>query len=104
MSCVNFVQTSANVQCLFFVFVVLEPSQLLTFSRKQTKFNLIVPIIPFLIFCLFLHALSDEAIAAFLETSGELLQELSLNNVKKVWNPPVLSENLSLLWASSTWS
>ena len=27
---------------------------------------------------------SDEAIAAFLEASGELLKELSLNNVKKV--------------------
>lgn len=27
---------------------------------------------------------SDEAIAAFLETAGEPLKELSLNNVKKV--------------------
>jgi hypothetical protein len=27
---------------------------------------------------------SDDAIAAFLETSGEWLKELSLNNVKKV--------------------
>ncbi|KAF2304102.1 hypothetical protein GH714_027229 [Hevea brasiliensis] len=33
----------------------------------------------------------DEAIAAFVETSGELLKELSLNNVKKVGHSTALS-------------
>ncbi|KAJ9183745.1 hypothetical protein P3X46_007557 [Hevea brasiliensis] len=38
-----------------------------------------------------LNAFSDEAIAAFVETAGELLKELSLNNVKKVGNNTALS-------------
>lgn len=37
------------------------------------------------------NAFSDEAIAAFLETSGELLKELSLNNVTKVGHCTALS-------------
>ncbi|XP_011046001.1 PREDICTED: uncharacterized protein LOC105140737 [Populus euphratica] len=37
------------------------------------------------------NAFSDEAIAAFLESSGELLKELSLNNVKKVGHCTALS-------------
>ena len=32
-----------------------------------------------------IHNDSDEAIAAYLEASGESLTELSLNNVSKVW-------------------
>lgn len=32
----------------------------------------------------FLYENSDKSIAAFLETAGEFLEELSLNNVKKV--------------------
>ncbi|KAI9191538.1 hypothetical protein LWI28_009766 [Acer negundo] len=37
------------------------------------------------------NAFSDEAIAAFLETSGESLKELSLNNLKKVAHNTALS-------------
>ncbi|KDP33911.1 hypothetical protein JCGZ_07482 [Jatropha curcas] len=37
------------------------------------------------------NAFSDEAIAAFVETSGEVLKDLSLNNVKKVGNNTALS-------------
>ncbi|KAL5768526.1 hypothetical protein ACOSP7_015071 [Xanthoceras sorbifolium] len=52
------------------------------------------------------NAFSDEAIAAFLETSGESLKELSLNNVKKVADNTALSLarraryliNLDLSW------
>lgn len=43
-----------------------------------------VPSAPHLMVSSFSYASSDEAIAAFVETSGELLQVLSLNNVKKV--------------------
>lgn len=38
---------------------------------------------------------SDEAVAAFVETSGKLLKELSLNNVRKV--PPYSLLPLSLV-------
>ncbi|TXG61653.1 hypothetical protein EZV62_013016 [Acer yangbiense] len=52
------------------------------------------------------NAFSDEAIAAFLETSGESLKELSLNNLKKVAHNTALSLakssrnliNLDLSW------
>ncbi|KAJ6698988.1 hypothetical protein OIU79_012293 [Salix purpurea] len=37
------------------------------------------------------NAFSDEAIAAFVETSGEFLKELSLNNVKKAGHSTALS-------------
>uniref|UniRef100_A0A6N2MS22 F-box/LRR-repeat protein 15-like leucin rich repeat domain-containing protein n=1 Tax=Salix viminalis TaxID=40686 RepID=A0A6N2MS22_SALVM len=37
------------------------------------------------------NAFSDEAIAAFVETSGEILKELSLNNVKKAGHSTALS-------------
>ncbi|KAJ4825233.1 hypothetical protein Tsubulata_035454, partial [Turnera subulata] len=37
------------------------------------------------------NAFSDEAIAAFVETAGELLKDFSLNNVKKVGNSTALS-------------
>lgn len=37
------------------------------------------------------NAFSDEAIAAFLETSGEWLEELSLNNVRKVGHNTAMS-------------
>lgn len=33
-----------------------------------------------------LSNVSDEAIAAFLEASGQSLTELSLNSIKKVWH------------------
>ncbi|KAJ7955978.1 F-box/LRR-repeat protein 13 [Quillaja saponaria] len=55
------------------------------------------------------NAFSDEAIAAFLETSGEFLSDLSLNNVKKVGRNTAISlsrharrlHSLDLSWCRS---